>query len=74
MCFNTGVATVVHLLINFVWTPLLAWMFLGNHPARWVGFPDEPLVPPALVVGPLIELPVPAVISQVLLWMERSDG
>lgn len=30
------------LMINFVWTPLLAWLlgwlFLGNHPALWVGF------------------------------------
>ncbi len=30
------------LVINFVWTPLLAWVlgwvFLGCHPALWVGF------------------------------------
>ena len=37
-----------------------------------VAFPDEPLVPLALVVGPLIELPVLAVVSQILLWMGRS--
>jgi ACR3 family arsenite efflux pump ArsB len=37
-----------------------------------VAFPDEPLVPLALVVGPLIELPVLAVISQILLWMGRK--
>jgi ACR3 family arsenite efflux pump ArsB len=36
-----GVAAA-SLVINFVWTPLLAWglgwVFLGNHPALWVGF------------------------------------
>lgn len=37
-----------------------------------VAFPDEPLVALALVVGPLIELPVLALISQVLLWIERK--
>jgi arsenite transporter len=30
------------LIINFVWTPVLAWLlgwlFLGSHPALWVGF------------------------------------
>ncbi|PRO67142.1 arsenic resistance protein [Alkalicoccus urumqiensis] len=30
------------LLINFVWTPLFAWvlagLFLGDHPALWIGF------------------------------------
>jgi hypothetical protein len=34
-----------------------------------LAFPDEPLVPLALVVGPLIEMPVLAVIFQFLLWM-----
>jgi len=34
-------------------------------------FPDEPLVALALVIGPLIELPVLALISQVLLWIKR---
>jgi arsenite transporter len=37
-----------------------------------VAFPDEPLVAIALVVGPLIELPVLALISQILLWIERK--
>lgn len=36
-----------------------------------VAFPDEPLVALALVVGPLIELPVLTIISQVLLWIRR---
>ncbi|MCS7248924.1 MAG: hypothetical protein NZ840_11895 [Anaerolineales bacterium] len=37
-----------------------------------VAFPNEPLVTLALVIGPLIELPVLALISQVLLWVRRS--
>ncbi len=37
-----------------------------------VAFPNEPLVALALVIGPLIELPVLALISQVLLWMRRN--
>jgi arsenite transporter len=37
-----------------------------------VAFPDEPLVAIALVVGPLIELPVLALISQILLWIGRE--
>ena len=36
-------------------------------------FPDEPLVALALVIGPLIELPVLALISQTLLWMGRRQ-
>ncbi|MDR2826721.1 MAG: bile acid:sodium symporter [Candidatus Adiutrix intracellularis] len=32
-------------------------------------FPNEPLIALALVIGPLIELPFLAVITQVLLWM-----
>jgi ACR3 family arsenite efflux pump ArsB len=36
-----------------------------------VAFPGEPLVALALVIGPLIELPVLALISQVLLWIKR---
>lgn len=37
-----------------------------------VGFPSEPLVALALVIGPLIELPVLALISQFMLWIERK--
>jgi arsenite transporter len=37
-----------------------------------VAFPGEPLVALALVIGPLIELPVLALISQVLLGIKRS--
>jgi len=37
-----------------------------------VAFPDAPLVAIALMVGPLIELPVLALISQVLLWIGRK--
>lgn len=37
-----------------------------------VAFPGEPLVTLALVIGPLIELPVLALISQVLLWIKRK--
>ncbi len=37
-----------------------------------VAFSHEPLVALALVIGPLIELPVLALISQVLLWIGRK--
>ncbi len=37
-----------------------------------VAFPDEPLVVLALVIGPLIELPTLALISQALLWIKRK--
>ncbi len=37
-----------------------------------VAFPNEPLVALALVIGPLIELPVLALISQVLLWIKHK--
>ncbi|MGQ3684525.1 MAG: arsenic resistance protein [Candidatus Loosdrechtia sp.] len=37
-----------------------------------VAFPGEPLIALALVIGPLIELPVLALISQVLLWIKRK--
>jgi ACR3 family arsenite efflux pump ArsB len=36
-----------------------------------VAFPGEPLVALALVIGPLIELPGLALISQLLLWIKR---
>jgi ACR3 family arsenite efflux pump ArsB len=36
-----------------------------------VAFPDKPLVALALVIGPLIELPVLTIISQILLWIRR---
>jgi ACR3 family arsenite efflux pump ArsB len=38
-----------------------------------VAFPDQPLIPLALVVGPLIELPVLGAVSQILLWL-RGRG
>ena len=38
-----------------------------------VAFPGEPLVALALVVGPLIELPVLTLISQALLWIGRKE-
>ncbi len=38
-----------------------------------VAFPHEPMVAIALVVGPLMELPVLALISQALLWMKRKE-
>lgn len=37
-----------------------------------VAFPNEPLVALALVIGPLIELPMLALISQVLMWVRRK--
>ncbi len=36
-------------------------------------FPDQPLIALALVIGPLIELPVLAVISQILLFMQKKS-
>lgn len=38
-----------------------------------VAFPNEPLVALALVIGPLIELPVLTLISQALLWVRRKE-
>ena len=35
-------------------------------------FPDEPLIALALVIGPLIELPVLACVSQVLLLLRKT--
>ncbi|PGL74935.1 arsenic resistance protein, partial [Bacillus thuringiensis] len=35
-------------------------------------FPDEPLIALALVIGPLIELPVLAGVSQVLLLIKKK--
>lgn len=35
-------------------------------------FPDQPLIALALVIGPLIELPLLAVISQILLFIGRQ--
>ncbi len=37
-----------------------------------VAFPGEPLVALALVIGPLIELPILALVSQVLMWIKRK--
>lgn len=34
-----------------------------------VAFPDEPLIALALVIGPMIELPMLGVVSQILLWI-----
>jgi len=36
-----------------------------------VAFPNEPLIALALVIGPLIELPVLAIVSQVLLFIKE---
>lgn len=36
-------------------------------------FPDRPLIALALVIGPLIELPVLALISRILLWMRVKE-
>lgn len=38
-------------------------------------FPNEPLIALALVIGPLLELPILAVVAQILLWLRRrSEG
>lgn len=37
-------------------------------------FPDQPLIALTLVIGPLLELPILAVISQVLLLMARREN
>jgi ACR3 family arsenite efflux pump ArsB len=39
-----------------------------------VVFPDVPLIALALVIGPLIELPVLGVVSQVLLWSRPAES
>lgn len=36
-------------------------------------FPDQPLIALALVIGPLIELPVLAIVSQVLLHTKKRE-
>lgn len=36
-------------------------------------FPDQPLIALALVIGPLIELPVLAIVSQILLLKRRKS-
>lgn len=36
-------------------------------------FPDQPLIALALVIGPLIELPVLAIVSQILLFTQKKD-
>src|SRR5699024_6007605 len=36
-------------------------------------FPDQPLIALALVVGPLIELPVLAIVSQILLFTRKKS-
>ncbi len=38
-----------------------------------VVFPDQPLVPLALVIGPLIELPILGMVTQLLLWIGRHN-
>jgi ACR3 family arsenite efflux pump ArsB len=38
-----------------------------------VAFPAQPLIALALVIGPLIELPVLAVVAQALLWIGRGQ-
>lgn len=35
-------------------------------------FPEQPLIALTLVIGPLIELPVLGVVSQILLWVRRA--
>jgi ACR3 family arsenite efflux pump ArsB len=37
-------------------------------------FPNQPLIALALVIGPLIELPVLAIVSQVLLFTKKSEN
>jgi len=38
-----------------------------------IAFPDQPLIALALVVGPLIELPLLAIVSQILLWIRSRS-
>lgn len=38
-----------------------------------VAFPNEPLIPLALVIGPLLELPLLSVVSQLLLQLRERD-
>lgn len=77
---NLGLAIVVSkwLKSNFENFVSLSYTTLArNSPIALaiavVAFPGEPLVALALVIGPLIELPVLALISQVLLWIGRKE-
>lgn len=36
-------------------------------------FPDQPLIALTLIIGPLIELPVLAVVTQVLVWQRKRE-
>jgi arsenite transporter len=38
-----------------------------------VAFPEQPLIALTLVIGPLIELPILALVSQVLLLIRRRN-
>ncbi len=38
-----------------------------------IAFPNEPLIALALVIGPLIELPVLTIVSQILLFIKKRD-
>jgi ACR3 family arsenite efflux pump ArsB len=51
--------TLSAVIINFVFTPLSLAIAV-------VTFPEQPLISLALVIGPLIELPVLSVISGIL--------
>src|SRR5699024_6537493 len=37
-------------------------------------FPDQPLIALALVIGPLIELPVLAIVSQILIYTRKKKA
>lgn len=38
-----------------------------------IAFPDQPLIALALVIGPLIELPILAIVSQLLLYLRKKS-
>jgi len=40
----------------------------------FIAFPDQPLIALALVIGPLIELPILAIVSQMLLSLRKRSA
>ncbi len=58
--------------------PLIMTTLARNSPLSLAiavaAFPDRPLISLALVIGPLIELPVLGIVSSILLWMGKSKS
>ncbi len=77
-CINTVLSLVTSRALKSDYGAFVSLSFLTlarNSPIALAialaAFPDQPLVALALVIGPLIELPVLGLIAQVLLWFGR---